>query len=44
MVIICDNPYNNSDYNEYFTKYDFVLSDGVLCIILICFTFSGDCG
>jgi len=27
MVIICDNPYNNSDYNEYFTKYDFVLSD-----------------
>jgi antiviral helicase SKI2 len=27
MVLICDTPYNNSDYNEYFTKYDFVLSD-----------------
>jgi len=27
MVVICDTPYNNSDYNEYFTKYDFVLSD-----------------
>lgn len=27
MVIICDSPYENADYDDYFTKYSFPLSD-----------------
>ena len=27
MVIICDSPYENADYDNYFTKYSFPLSD-----------------